>query len=78
MANNEFIELLFDIARSFVNATNKRVEEYNKKTERDINNYTRRYSDRSTEELKDRFNNSSTYAEKAAIRNIIKERNGNK
>lgn len=78
MANNEFIELLFGIARSFVNATNKNVEEYNKKTERDINNYTRRYSNRSTEELKEIFNNSSTYAEKAAIRNIIKERNGNK
>ena len=57
MANNEFIELLFGIARSFVNATNKNVEEYNKKTERDVNNYTRRYSNRSTEELKEILNN---------------------
>lgn len=81
MARNvldSLVEILFGVASSFVKETNKRVDEFNKKTEHDINNYTRRYSERSNEELRDRYNNSSTYAEKAAIRNIINERKGNK
>lgn len=53
-------------------------EDINRKNERKVNAYEKQLSNRSNEELKERFYSSSSNAEKVAINNIIKERKGNK
>lgn len=79
MANfSSFLKGAINYCNNVTERANRQAEEIQRKNERAINNYEKRLSNCSNEELKERFYSSSSNAEKVAINNIVKERKGNK
>lgn len=79
MANfSSFLKGAINYCNNVTDRANRQAEEIQRKNERAINNYEKRLSNCSNEELKERFYSSSSNAEKVAINNIVKERKGNK
>lgn len=79
MANfSSFLKGAINYCNNVTERANRQAEEIQRKNERAINNYKKRLSNCSNEELKERFYSSSSNAEKVAINNIVKERKGNK
>lgn len=79
MANfSSFLKGAINYCNDVAEQANKMAEDINRKNERKVNAYEKQLSNRSNEELKERFYSSSSNAEKVAINNIIKERKGNK
>lgn len=79
MANfDNFLKGAIKHYNNTVDRMNKQAEEIKRQNERKINAYEKQLSNRSNEELKERFYSSSSNAEKVAINNIVKERKSNK
>lgn len=65
-------------AQKMNNDAEKKMDELQKNYDRQVNNYERRYSNCGDQQLRDRFNNSSSHAEKAACKKILDERQSNR
>ena len=79
MANfSSFLKGAIGYCNEVAERANKQAEEIQRQNERQVNAYEKRLSNRSNEELKERFYSSSSNAEKVAINNIVKARKEHK
>lgn len=75
---SSFLKGAISYCNDVAERANKQAEEIQRQNERNVKAYEKRLSNRSNEELKERFYSSSSNAEKVAINNIVKKRKENK